>query len=62
MKKLTAIVCIIGMSMIGAQAIAADGPQAKKQLKKRIQAQTQTMSGTQSGTMNRKQTQTRSSY
>jgi len=52
MKKLTAIVCIIGMSMIvGAQAIAADGLQTKQQIKKHTQ--TQTMSGTQSGTMTR---------
>jgi hypothetical protein len=58
MKKLTAIVCAICISMIGAQAIAADGPQAKKQIKKRTQ--TTTMSGTQTGTQS--QNQTRSSY
>jgi hypothetical protein len=58
LKKLAAIVCVIGMSMIGSQALAADGPQAKKQIKSRTQ--TKTMSGTQSGTLSRKQT--RSSY
>lgn len=51
MKKLTAIVCAICISMIGAQAIAADGLQTKQQIKK--QTRIQTPSGTQSGTMTR---------
>ncbi|RJX36230.1 MAG: hypothetical protein C4531_00265 [Desulfurivibrio sp.] len=55
-KKLTAILCILGMAMIGTQAFAADG--TKTQIKKRTQ--THTMSGTQSGTISR--VQTRSSY
>jgi hypothetical protein len=56
MKKLTAIMCVIGMSMLGAQAIASSGPQDEIQINK--QTRTQTMSGTQTGP----NTRTRTSY
>lgn len=66
MKKMVAILCVVGMSMIGAQALAADGTQAKKQLKTQTatktmvkakkRTQTVVRPETPTGTASRKQT------
>lgn len=42
MKKLTAIVCAICISMIGAQAIAANGEDGRKEYTKKTGTATQT--------------------